>query len=441
MGDPVNILLENFMSVVIFGLFILFFLIPFVLNPKAAEAFTARGKVDELAGKIDDVCLTGEPREVKKFSLPQKERAEQITAAQEFIVKISGDPEYVLYYEAFPPGEALGWELYHRDFGYRLMVPYKGPDIDMEKNPDELFTFVEDAKKKASAFRKDEELKENADMQEKLGKKSLGAVVTNIILNGKLDFFTGKPVAEGKTEWGEWKDFGANAESFGVSNYAGVGNFEKTAIKHMICEDNSLCLKTRQGVVAYKLPNCAANGFDFIVLKGKMREIPGAPSKGGEMPAFQIASPCTGDLKISVLENCKDEFNEELKCSKGGYFEKTPVYRVDANKLVKTGGDHWSCVMGNRNDNKPATPESPGKCIQIEIENKDDYCYTNYEVPSDWWKEAVTLGILGGEPIKDLRYYMPDTSPLIPNTGSFLLRPNLLIDVPTFDLIAGWVWP
>ena len=175
-----------------------------------------------------------------------------------------------------------------------------------------------------------------------------------------------------------------------------------------------------------------------------MRENSDDPSKSGEMPAFQIASPCRGDLKISVLENCKGEFNgesnKELKCSEGKYFEKLPVYRVDANKLVKTG-EHWSCVMGNREDKKPAAPESPDKCIQIEIENKDDYCYTNYEVKSDWWKEAISLGILSGEPIKDMRYYIPDTSLIVPNTGSFLLRPNFLIDPPTFDLIGGWVWP
>src|SRR3989338_8757295 len=66
-----------------------------------------------LRSKMDEACLNGQAT-MDKFSLPQP-KPTQLWGISDvlprFAINVLGDPHYVLYYEAFPPGEGIGWEV------------------------------------------------------------------------------------------------------------------------------------------------------------------------------------------------------------------------------------------------------------------------------------------------------------------------------------------
>jgi len=82
-----------------------------------------------LRSKINEACqFPGKEIELDKFALPQP-KPSRIFGVTDFLpgYAISGsgaaDPHYVLYYEAFPPGEAIGWEAYLRQ-DTRFIAPF-----------------------------------------------------------------------------------------------------------------------------------------------------------------------------------------------------------------------------------------------------------------------------------------------------------------------------
>lgn len=82
-----------------------------------------------LRAKINEACqFKGNEVTIDKFALPQP-KPSRIFGVTDFLpaYSISGsgaaDPHYVLYYESFPPGEAIGWEAYER-FDTRFIAPF-----------------------------------------------------------------------------------------------------------------------------------------------------------------------------------------------------------------------------------------------------------------------------------------------------------------------------
>lgn len=95
-----------------------------------------------LRAKINEACqFPGRAVKLDKFNLPQP-KPSRILGITDFLptYAISGsgaaDPHYILYYEAFPPGEAIGWEAYLRQ-DTRYIAPFdyaKYRDTDKLKN-------------------------------------------------------------------------------------------------------------------------------------------------------------------------------------------------------------------------------------------------------------------------------------------------------------------
>jgi hypothetical protein len=172
-----------------------------------------------------------------------------------WIINTNGDPNYVLYYEAFPASDAVGWEVY-QNMQNRLVVPYNGGDGDTYEDVEK---FMNDVEKKA----------------EELGVNPLeGIIINNIILNSNTIISQGERV-EGGTglqsgnellseipDYGDWsnKDYdetpSAGDNFYKFSNYMSLNAFEKSAIKYIPCGDHTLCLKTREGVYTFPLRNC-----------------------------------------------------------------------------------------------------------------------------------------------------------------------------------------
>ncbi len=96
-----------------------------------------------LRSKINEACLTRQPVTLEKFSLTQP-KPSKILGLTDFLPSfaISGsgaaDPHYVLYYESFPVGEAIGWEIYDK-FETRFIAPFDyskvKPDTPLKAKP------------------------------------------------------------------------------------------------------------------------------------------------------------------------------------------------------------------------------------------------------------------------------------------------------------------
>lgn len=230
-----------------------------VYNPYEQMTFA---NVEKLKSAIEEACLDENNEITILFSMPQNTPAFSLlfSVLPAWIIKSSGDPNYVLYYESFPPGEAIGWEAYH-NFNNRLISPL--PDGYEGK-------IVEDVKNYARDV--------YIEFKNRNPNSVVDAVlINNIILNDKYrsDFIVNKngdltneifeTSSETKNEpskgffgYGKWE-----GNFYKFQNYVGLSTIEKTLIKYQPCGENSLCLKTRNGIYRFPLEMC----------KGKIKNI------------------------------------------------------------------------------------------------------------------------------------------------------------------------
>lgn len=238
----------------------------------------------KLAAMMNQVCISESAAPVEfQFDLPQNVPmgSNFLTVLPKWLMRNYGDPNFVLYYESYPPGEAIGWEVYHK-FDNRLYMlldeSFDGKGIEALK---------EHAAKKGKEF-----VLQNPDTVLE------GSVVANIILNSEYSGITtdkydfnkiyqqealndeirkGRKAATGGTPEEKFFAFGAweSAKSdpagegnpisleerkedyFRFKNYQGLPTVQKSLIKYESCAPGSLCLKTRSGVYRFPLKNCA----------------------------------------------------------------------------------------------------------------------------------------------------------------------------------------
>ena len=231
------------------------------INPYEQITFA---NTEKLRAAMDQAC-SGRSVTIN-FDMPQNTPGFTglFTVMPIWMMSTSGDPNYVLYYESFPAGDATGWEVYqtmqNRVITY-LPAGYEGKTYDDVKNY--VNAVVQKSKDK------------NVGLIE-------GVIINNIILNDKYrsDFYLGDKLStsngvgggggfggggasgtwdqtnENLKKFGEWKtDEGSNVFKF--NNYAGLTTFEKSSIKYATCGENSLCLKTRDGVYRFPLAQCS----------------------------------------------------------------------------------------------------------------------------------------------------------------------------------------
>lgn len=255
------------------------------INPYEQVIFA---NTEKLRAAMDEVCTTGSDLSIK-FDLPQNTPALSgvFTLIPTWIIRIGGDPHYVLYYESYPPGDALGWEIYHQ-MQNRIVAPL--PDGN-NKNIDYVNNYVlslQDLWKTKVA--------DNPGLD--IPSKELeGIVINNIALSvirsdyqlsrqqgEKLRTDVGpKDILKDIDSYGEWKENnedeyktpieGDSDNSFRFKNYRSLTAFEKTAIKYEPCGDNSLCLKTRGAVYRFPLRQCNDVKYVEMVYDARNRKV------------------------------------------------------------------------------------------------------------------------------------------------------------------------
>lgn len=247
-----------------------------------------------LRSKINEACLTGGPVTLQGFEFPQPKPMTLLGLSDEFVrfaIRAGGDPHYVLYYEAFPYGEGVGWELY-QDLGNRVMAPYKYVDPATGQEPAIGATIPVTDFENQMLFDDDSFLKKvNTEVSERFRRPpfrseneeimdiSRISLVSNIVLHEKLGAIPGGiETAEGPVLWiggttqngdtsrsiesmldlqslGEWE----TDNYFAFANYRGLSQLEQSFIKYRPCGDNTLCLKTREGVHKFPLDDSCSD--------------------------------------------------------------------------------------------------------------------------------------------------------------------------------------
>ncbi len=250
-------------------------------NPYDSIAFA---NVEKLKASINQVCATGNDVSIK-FNLPQNKPG--ITSLFAYlpmwIIRTNGDPNYVLYYESYPPGDAIGWEVY-QDMQNRLVTNLPRDYGNGNKSQTDVDEYVDSVRTLWGT----QAVQNNAVT---LPSKNLeGIVIDNIVLGTgpRSDYYLGASAKEPSDatpvvgigpenalaeafKYGKWQRIndrtGAplqDSNTFIFNNYAGLNSFEKSAIKYGACGVNSLCFKTRGGVYRYHLDQC---DIKYIELK------------------------------------------------------------------------------------------------------------------------------------------------------------------------------
>ncbi len=272
---------------VIFTLFsLLFLLIGLVLIKSILSAlnpldFVAITNAEKLRDSMELAC-NGE-KQVIDLSVPQNVPAltSVATFATSWVVHQGGDPHYVLYYEAFPAGDAIGWESYFKFEPRALAYVPEGTEI---KNVDDARNYMKRA-------------------GDKIAEEGVDAnilVLQNVILSSDFPHYqqysVDRRIRSGSTsddliseffEFGSWKTEMTDPQNsenkipypgdnfFAFNNYNSLTDEEKTAIKYIPCGDHALCMKTRDGVYRYEMKNCKNAGIKYVALAYEERSVTG----------------------------------------------------------------------------------------------------------------------------------------------------------------------
>ncbi len=384
-----------------------------------------------LRSKMNEACLNGQAT-MSKFSLQQPKPNNMLGAFDvlpRFSINTGGDPQYVLYYESFPPGEAVGWEFYH-NFPDRFVVAFNARNypemqgkletIGSSITGSDVDTFIRLMKNYEESIRI-----EGSSYSEK------NTLVSNVILNPYMNVIPtedAKPAVELMKGVNDTGNLGAPSETnrdfFEFSSYVSLSKQEQTYIKYRSCGPYSLCLKTREGVYSFPLEQCRsagiqyvqlvydARGHDFndlfvggalqgvgrIAILGLKKVLGLVPflgwimngATGVELTKFVLklattykvsdfysVSPCSLDnIRIERFDNC-GRGGGDNSCDK---IVSYPVYEYSAtgnDKTVKYTGNHYSCMASINDEANIITGLQNIPCLRITTNSpKNDFCFT-----------------------------------------------------------------
>jgi len=412
-------------------------------NPYDQIAFA---NAEKLRAAINEACFkatstSSDPVMLNSIELRQNTPAFTwiLTILPRWLIRANGDPNYLLYYESFPPGEALSWEVYH-DFQNRLIVPL----------PDDYITKYGESGRNVEKFVKDV-LDNYLSKPENQNKPVDAVIINNILLSEafRSDFLLKRPGFRGGTDspfevggpaptteptaaekffsYGKWQEQYVSTKlpsdiknQFVFANYLGLTDLEKTAIKYQTCAPNSLCLKTRTGVYTFPLDQCTnikdvqlnydatddpapykkfygaiAGGLgSYFLSKLPGGKVLGALGIGiaiekyleGRLQAalsyktgdFAIASPC-------VIHSSKPITIQKAKCDnicEDVVHYSLYQYNADTGNLEKVkfkdmDKDHYVCTQSIGEDSRLKMPfDSSDECIQVNIIRRvDEHCW------------------------------------------------------------------
>ena len=415
-------------------------LFAFIKNMGNIDEQMAFINVQTLKAKMDEACRH-DTSSMKDFKLtqPTPPKFGAIDFLPRMIMKAAGDPSYVVYHEAFPPGEAIGWEVYDTDFHYRLISPFiytnNGAMQTEGIDSNEFFKQLKVHMEHAEAVAKSKITSQDEESQK------FTVFVNNIELNDYTDVFPGVERAESFqvpgvyekdiSELGKWDEERTRYKFYG---YQELSALKKTAIKYRPCGNNYLCMKTAESVYRFKLDDACSNiafiqiaydvdpttgesivssifgGFTNIVTSIFMPRViafePGNYAatvlykgvKGFKTSEFYLASPCAIPGTIEIQRGFCSQPAEGASVGIGacnkirGY----PIYGVskDVNDVMRIEfkGYHYYCLddfgedmtalsaVGDSIPQLPAGFEDTKKleCLKVIIrEPKKNFCWTS----------------------------------------------------------------
>lgn len=407
---PVNWLWITLFAAIftILGLFLLSQTVLAHVNPYEQIAVL---NFKKLGAAIDEACLLRTGAVETDIYLPQNVpvASDASSYGPMFRIRNDGDPLYVIYYEMFPPGEAVAWEVYH-DFGFRsiLMLPdgYNG-----QESINSYITTRENELIQTYAYRED-------------SPADISVLVANVILPINFDLTNGVRTEDGIGEF-------RNDEYFEFSEHWTLSAENKTFLKYIACGDNALCMKTTSGIYIYELKHC--QGIKYV-------EMDSISQNRGHI---NIASPCQSSERIEVeyLPNCV--------CREVEY----PLYEYIDGMLSRTG-THTACLnrMGDEVEGKDGSiniPEGRVPCVKVKfVENPNFPLFSREDYKRGFcflWKDSAWSSISElwtDNPVERLTNYIYDKS-------AFVLEPPEKPDgidlgewlISKFGLSNEWRWP
>jgi hypothetical protein len=301
---------------------------------------------------IDDVCANGIAKTID-FDFPQPVPLTfgylGMGPLPKMMIKTNGDPNYLLYYENFPPGEGYEWEVY-------MSLPQRSVDFLLNKSQRDYTSTVP-------------------------------YVTANIVLGNNENF-------------GNWTD-----DFFKFSTYALLPDLNKSMIKYRTCGADALCLKTKDGIYRLPLPSCKGT-IEGIQLYMNGIGILGLATDEDEQFDFYLASPCSlKNLKIEKTTCGCGQWGSAAEddtrhLAKPTNVLSVPVFAKEGNTLTQLS-ETKRCFHRIGESEKDNAEESGFPCIRITIDNRklgSDFCFSSNDVTT-WTKDidAITQTSAVGE--------------------------------------------
>lgn len=325
------------------------------------EKRIAVDSVQDLANTINLVCLTGNDQDIEIYlpqTLPEHE------GLKDYITQYfstAGDPQFITYFEAFPPGEEYAWSQYVGVSMLLAIIPIRVPGVGGSAK---IAQFGSKYSKFTTGISQGL-LKKMGTTASQAGLKQLYiAAVPNVILRNA-------------PSWGRWygKKYVYNK---------GLSEIDKANEKFRTCGIDSLCLKTKYELFVFPLDECKKRNITYVELSKGSAEHPTLSwqtiedvfSVAKDKP-FYLASPCKAKFKV---------YKTKCACSD---LETIPVYEYDekADTAVQIG-ERSICEKSVKKDLKFWEKKDTFDCVKLKVYSegysealggKDNFCYSSPE--------------------------------------------------------------
>ncbi|MEM7815321.1 MAG: hypothetical protein QXF55_03195 [Candidatus Aenigmatarchaeota archaeon] len=319
-------------AIVVIGLFVIWQLINTLWQPHRQIAFA---NAELLRMAIDDVCAggTGTTKTIS-FDFPQPAIATigLTNVISKVQMRTKTDPDYLIYYEAFPPGEGAAWEAFLELPRLAVAALTKRSVSDLDREAANLFAQLSSA-------------------------QNVSAVaLSNVMLSN--DSLTGSI--------GHWE-----GDFYKFDNYTARSVVEKSLVKYRACGAYSLCFKTKEGIYRLPLPSCENKKISLMALTN-------VRATYTDRSDFYIASPCKGKA-IITFGTCVCEDTSRAGTSNAYAFRGSPLIRRDGASAseIKQRVTCWNRFGNSPDEDATATVD---KCVSVEVDDETGFCSTsNYE--------------------------------------------------------------
>ena len=298
--------------IVVIGI-VMLMILPFYAIMASQRSSTRRAiyYTSKLRDAIDKVC-EGSGTEKITFNIDQNMPSGLMKGVY---ITTQGDPDVVVYYEAFHPGTGYSWEGYYGELPKNILFIYVNSTND-EFDKSYVKDFIERTEREAN-----ETLKS-------LGVRTAIPMFYPVVANVQ------------DSNWKAVKQFGR--VKYYIKNAS--DSQDRMIYKYEFCMNNSICMKTKNAIYAFPL-KCDFNGSVLFYRKKKISAI----SHITYINELALASPCKGEVSVY-----------SAKCSCNVHKK----YIVDHDK-VKYAGNYTTC---EKDDNGDRT------CIIVDVSNTNGFC-------------------------------------------------------------------